>query len=58
MTNVDSDNVTVIAADGYRSTATIPTGEAPTSIAVLPDGTKAYVSNLNTGTLTVLDLAD
>jgi hypothetical protein len=23
----------------------------------VPDGTKGYVSNLNTGTLTVLDLA-
>ena len=57
MTNVDSDNMTVIAADGYKVTATIPTGDAPTSIAVLPDGTKGYVSNLNTGTLTVLNLA-
>jgi YVTN family beta-propeller protein len=55
-TNVDSDNMTVIAVDGWKTTATIPTGEAPTSIAVLPDGTKGYVSNLNTGTLTVLNL--
>jgi YVTN family beta-propeller protein len=58
VTNVDGDNMTVIAVDGgYRGTATIPTGKAPTSVAVLPDGTKAYVSNLNSGTLTVLDLA-
>ena len=57
MTNVDSDNMTVISSDGYRVTATIPTGDAPTSVAVLPNGRKAYVSNLNTGTLTVLDLA-
>ena len=49
--------MTVIAVDGWKVTATIPTGEAPTSVAVLPDGTKGYVSNLNTGTLTVLDLA-
>jgi DNA-binding beta-propeller fold protein YncE len=46
----------VIATDGWKVTATIPTGEAPTSIAVLPDGTKGYVTNLNSGTLTILDL--
>ena len=56
-TNVDSDNMTVISADGYRVTATVPTGEAPTSVAVRPDGHQAYITNLNSGTLTVLDLA-
>ncbi len=49
--------MSVIAADGWKVTATIPTGEAPTSIAVLPDGTKGYITNLNSGTLTVLNLA-
>jgi DNA-binding beta-propeller fold protein YncE len=38
-------------------TATIPTGDAPTSIAVLPDGSQGYVSDLKGGTLTVLYLA-
>jgi DNA-binding beta-propeller fold protein YncE len=28
----------------------------PTSIAVLPNGRQAYVSNVSAGTLTVLDL--
>ena len=57
VTNVDGDDMTVIAADSFRMTATIPTGEAATSVAVLPDGTKGYVTNLNSGTLTVLDLS-
>ena len=57
MTNVDGDTMTVIAVDGYRVTATIPTGQAPTSIAVLPDGRQAYITNLDSGTLTVVDLA-
>ena len=35
-------------------TATVVTGDAPTSVAVLPDGRAAYVSNLQDGTLTVL----
>jgi serine/threonine-protein kinase len=35
-------------------TATIPTN-SPTSIAVRPDGQKAYVTNLDDGTLTVLN---
>ena len=47
--------MTVISVDGYRVTATEATGDAPTSIAVLPDGRRAYVSNLNTGTLTILE---
>jgi len=38
-------------------TATVPTGDAPTSVAVLPDGRRAYVTNLHDGTLTVLNLA-
>ena len=34
-----------------------PTGDAPTSSAVLPNGRAAYVTNLHDGTLTVLNLA-
>ena len=56
MTNVDADTLSVIAADDWRVTATIPIGDAPTSVAVLPDGTRGYVTNLNEGTLRVLDL--
>jgi len=38
-------------------TATIPTGRSPTSMAVLPNGKVGYVSNLDDGTLTLLNLA-
>ena len=55
--NVNDDTVSVINAETFAVTATIPTGDAPTSIAVLPNGTQAFVSNLNSGTLTVLDVA-
>ena len=46
--------------DGHvtrRVVSTIPMGTDPTSIAVLPNGQKGYVTNLNDGTVTVLDLA-
>jgi DNA-binding beta-propeller fold protein YncE len=46
----------VIDARTNQVTATIPTGTGPTSIAVLPNGRQAYVSNLENGTLTVLEL--
>ena len=35
-------------------TATIPT-DSPTSVGVLPNGRKAYVTNLNAGTVTILE---
>ena len=38
-------------------TATIPTGDGPTSVSVTPDGRRAYVTNLNDGTVRVLDIA-
>jgi DNA-binding beta-propeller fold protein YncE len=36
----------------------VPTGNSPTSVAVAPDGRRAYVTNLKDGTLTVLDTVD
>jgi len=48
--------VSVIDARTNQVTATIPTGAGPTSVAVLPNGRQAYVSNFDGGTLTVLDL--
>ena len=57
MVNSGSDTVSVIRADTLKVTATLPTGKAPTSIAVLPDGTKGYVSNSKDDTLTVLNLS-
>ena len=57
MANVDDDTVSVIDAATMTVTATVPTGDAPTSVAVLPNGRAAYVTNLHDGTLTVLNLA-
>ncbi len=55
--NVDGNSVSVIDAGTRTVTATIPTA-TPTSIAVTPDGRRAYVTNLDAGTLTVLNTAD
>ncbi len=46
----------MINAETMAVTATIPTGGAPTSVAVLPNGTAAYVTNLNDGRLMVLNV--
>jgi DNA-binding beta-propeller fold protein YncE len=46
----------VIAADDWSVTATFPIDDTPTSVAVLPDGSRGYVTNLNDGTVRVLDL--
>jgi DNA-binding beta-propeller fold protein YncE len=46
----------VIDAHDWSVSATIPVGDAPTSVAVLPDGSRGYVTNLKEGTLRVLDL--
>jgi YVTN family beta-propeller protein len=54
--NEGSNTVSVIDARANQVTATLPTGEGPSSIAVLPNGRQAYVSNLDSGTLTVLEL--
>ena len=37
-------------------TANVPVGRGPTSVAVAPDGRRAYVTNLDDGTVTVLDV--
>lgn len=52
--NVQSNSVSVIDAATRLVTATIPV-DSPTSIGVLPNGRYAYVTNLNAGTLTVLN---
>jgi len=38
-------------------TASPPTGDGPTSVGVSPDGRRAYVTNLNSATVLVFDLA-
>jgi DNA-binding beta-propeller fold protein YncE len=39
-------------------TATLPTGNSPTSVAVRADGTTAYVTNIADGTVTILHLSE
>jgi len=51
---VDAGTVSVVDTESRVVTATIPT-DSPTSIGVLPNGRKAYVTNLNAGTLTILN---
>ena len=52
--NVQSNSVSVLDAATRQVTASIPV-DSPTSIGVLPNGKFAYVTNLNAGTLTVLN---
>ena len=40
----------------YRVIAEIPTGNAPTSISVLPNGRQAYVTDENDGTIEILNI--
>ena len=54
--DVLSNTVSVVDTETRTVTASIPT-DSPTSVAVAPNGLKAYVTNLNTGTLTVLNTA-
>ena len=49
--------VTVISTAGNRVIAEVPTGKAPTSIAVLPNGRQAYVSDDGDGTIEILNIA-
>jgi YVTN family beta-propeller protein len=53
---VADNTVSVIDTETRAVTATIPT-DSPSSIAVHPDGRHAYVTNLNTGTLTLLNIS-
>jgi DNA-binding beta-propeller fold protein YncE len=46
----------VIDTADNRVIAEIPTGKAPTSISVLPDGRQAYVTDENSGTIEILNI--
>ena len=51
---MDSDTVTVVDTATLEVTARVPAGDGPTSVDVAPDGVKAYVTDLNSATVTVL----
>jgi YVTN family beta-propeller protein len=55
--NNEDNTVSVIDTAGYRVVGAVKTGKAPTSISVLPDGSRAYVTDENDGTIAILNLA-
>ncbi|MGY1787198.1 protein kinase domain-containing protein [Geodermatophilus sp. SYSU D00698] len=54
--DVDGDTMSVVDARTLQVTASVPTGDGPTSVAVSPDGLRAYVTNLNDATVVVYEL--
>ena len=54
---MDAGTISVVDTTSGTVTARIPTGNSPTSISVTPDGRRGYVTNLDDGTVRVLDLA-
>jgi YVTN family beta-propeller protein len=55
--NVVEGTVSVIDSTTGAVTARIPTGASPTSISLLPDGSRALVTNFDDGTVRVLETA-
>jgi YVTN family beta-propeller protein len=53
-----NDSVTVInvAGDANTKAAEIPVGDEPRTVAVMPDKTRAYVTNQASGSVSVIDL--
>ncbi|MGX1488257.1 catechol 2,3-dioxygenase-like lactoylglutathione lyase family enzyme [Streptomyces tendae] len=50
--------LTVLAADGLAPQAGAPVGQAPITIRTTPDGARAFVAGLRSGTVHVVDPAD
>ena len=54
--NKHDDNLMVIEDPSHRRIATIPVGDEPHEVVVTPDGLKAYVSNVGSRSITIIDL--
>ena len=54
--NKQSDTLTIIDAASLEVSATIEVGQQPHELAVVPDGGKAYVSNVGENSISVVDL--
>jgi YVTN family beta-propeller protein len=57
VTNLGTNNVSVINTATNMVTATIAAGTEPIGVAVSPDGTTAYVTNLGTNNVSVINTA-
>ena len=55
VTNSGSNSVSVIETLNYTVVASIPVGSNPMGIGVGPDGTRAYVANHSSNTVSVID---
>lgn len=56
--NADNHTLSLfdLRQDRHRKLAEVPVGQEPSSVALLPDGSKAYVANTVSGTVSVLRL--
>jgi YVTN family beta-propeller protein len=50
-------NVSVISTATNSVIATVPVGSYPTGVAITPDGTRAYATNLANGSISVINTA-
>ena len=57
ITNVSSNNVSVIDTASNTVTATVPVGIQPIGVAVAPSGGLVYVTNHASGSISVIDAA-
>lgn len=57
MTNILSDNATVLNGQTYAVEAIVACGDRPAEVAIDPAGGKAVVTNLDSPFLTIIDLA-
>src|SRR5262244_2845507 len=53
VTNSASNTVSVIDTATNTVVATVPVGSVPLGVAITPDGTRAYVANPGSGTVSV-----
>lgn len=57
VTNLGSNNVSVISTATNSAVATIPAGKEPYAVAVSPDGSHVYVGNVDGSTMSVINTA-
>ena len=55
--NMKCANVQVIDTDSYKVVKTIPTGAGAHNVTFSPDGKLAFIANLGTNSITIIDTA-